>query len=230
MKRNPGEIRHESETEMYNEKYAGADLKRPRTAVIEFIEKHLTQSNHCLDLGCGEGRHSRYLANKGIALTGVDLSEVGLEKARASLIGYDKANFLSADIHRLPFENESFDSLISNRVLDYNDSAGLEQAFSEISRILKDQSPIFLTLRSSRQSPKTSETLVEKNPQGGTTYLNKNNQSLNHYFTLEEIESLAKKFNLEIIEAKESTKENQNQEEKSEWQIILKKINYEKQA
>ena len=35
-----------------------------------------------LDLACGDGRNSLYLAERGLAVTGIDISEVGLERVR----------------------------------------------------------------------------------------------------------------------------------------------------
>ena len=55
-------------------------------AATEQIEKLLTliefQGKDILDLCCGPGRHSVYLAQKGFAVTGVDRTDFLLEKAR----------------------------------------------------------------------------------------------------------------------------------------------------
>src|SRR5215475_977234 len=53
-----------------------------------------------LDLGCGAGRHAKYLASKGFDVTGLDLSVESLEKARKS----ESANlhFVRQDMRR-PF-------------------------------------------------------------------------------------------------------------------------------
>jgi cyclopropane fatty-acyl-phospholipid synthase-like methyltransferase len=52
---------------------------------IEFLieQIQLPQGASILDMGCGTGRHSVVLAQRGFAVTGVDLSEHMLEKARA---------------------------------------------------------------------------------------------------------------------------------------------------
>lgn len=70
--------------ERYHEFYES--LARPVTADgdAEFIERalDLARGSRVLDLGCGQGRHSVALAQRGHAVTGLDLSEFLLGKAR----------------------------------------------------------------------------------------------------------------------------------------------------
>src|SRR6266498_2221859 len=47
---------------------------------IKFIES-LTPGRKALDIACGEGRNSIFLAKQGFTVTGVDISEMGLLKA-----------------------------------------------------------------------------------------------------------------------------------------------------
>lgn len=63
--------------------------KRDYAEAGEFIEallKHLhpKPSARFLDLACGNGRHSVYLASKGFEVTGIDLSDELIQKARRS--------------------------------------------------------------------------------------------------------------------------------------------------
>ncbi len=47
---------------------------------IEFV-KSLVPGRKALDIACGEGRNSIFLAREGFDVTGIDISEAGLEKA-----------------------------------------------------------------------------------------------------------------------------------------------------
>jgi tellurite methyltransferase len=47
---------------------------------MEFI-KSLTPGKKALDIACGEGRNSIFLARQGFIVTGLDISEAGLQKA-----------------------------------------------------------------------------------------------------------------------------------------------------
>jgi SAM-dependent methyltransferase len=59
-----------------------------------------------LDLGCGAGRHSRYLASKGLRVTGVDLAVSSIQEARKS--EYANLRFFRHDM-RVPFRRQAFD-------------------------------------------------------------------------------------------------------------------------
>ncbi len=71
-----------------------------------------------LDVGTGPGFLALILAEMGHRVTGVDISEGMLEKARdnARAMNLD-VNFRHADGERLPFEDESFDLLVNRHLL-----------------------------------------------------------------------------------------------------------------
>ena len=66
-----------------------------------------------LDLACGHGRHAIRLAARGMRVTGLDLSEVFLERARddARAAGVD-VRWVHADMREIPFEDE-FDAVVN---------------------------------------------------------------------------------------------------------------------
>ena len=52
-----------------------------------------------LDLGCGQGRNSFWLASRGFTVTGLDLSPVAIEQARAVAVEFDvDVSFESVDL------------------------------------------------------------------------------------------------------------------------------------
>jgi SAM-dependent methyltransferase len=59
-----------------------------------------------LDLGCGAGRHSRYLASKGLRVTGVDLAASSINEAKKS--EHPRLRFFRHDM-RAPFGRQAFD-------------------------------------------------------------------------------------------------------------------------
>jgi 2-polyprenyl-3-methyl-5-hydroxy-6-metoxy-1,4-benzoquinol methylase len=75
----------------------------------DFIEKEINynRSLHILDVGCGTGRHAIELTKRGYKVTGIDLSESQLQKARekASEQGLE-IDFRRQDARYLSFDKE----------------------------------------------------------------------------------------------------------------------------
>lgn len=63
-----------------------------------------------LDVGCGPGRHAHELAERGVEVVGIDVSERFLGLARGA--GTTHSHFVRADARQLPFEGV-FDAAIS---------------------------------------------------------------------------------------------------------------------
>jgi malonyl-CoA O-methyltransferase len=88
-----------------------------------------------LDLGCGTGRHSLWLAEAGATVTAVDFSEGMLAEARRKP-GAETIRFMIHDLHQpLPFQSNSFDVVVSGLVLEHLHDLG--NFFAEIRRVLK---------------------------------------------------------------------------------------------
>ncbi|MDE0083075.1 MAG: class I SAM-dependent methyltransferase [Gammaproteobacteria bacterium] len=72
-----------------------------------------------LDLGCGTGRHTAWLAAEGARVTAVDFSEEMLERARRKVPGTD-VDFIVHDLNEpLPLEDASFHAVVSGLVLEH---------------------------------------------------------------------------------------------------------------
>jgi malonyl-CoA O-methyltransferase len=88
-----------------------------------------------LDLGCGTGRHTLWLAGGGARVTAIDFSEGMLAEARRKP-GAEQVRWLCHDIHaRLPVGDEEFDLVVSGLVLEH--LRELDGFFNEIARVLK---------------------------------------------------------------------------------------------
>ena len=93
-----------------------------------------------LDIGCGAGLDmilaSRLVGPAG-RVCGIDLTPEMVEKARANFVraGVNNANAVVAGSEAIPYDNDTFDVVISNGVL--NLSPLKERSFREIFRVLK---------------------------------------------------------------------------------------------
>jgi SAM-dependent methyltransferase len=88
-----------------------------------------------LDIGCGQGRMSRYLAGLGAEVTGVDISAAMLAKARA--VGPAGIAYVRADVAREPawWDGRPFDGCTCELALmDIDDLAG---ALSTVATVLR---------------------------------------------------------------------------------------------
>jgi len=103
---------------------------------------HGQQPGTCLDIGCGAGDLAAKLAEKGYAVTGADISDVALEKARALVEEKEisgKVRFVQFDAVRddyatLPFQ--PFDLITcKDTIAFFND---LEIFFSSLKKVLKE--------------------------------------------------------------------------------------------
>lgn len=100
---------YESLFENYAEKYENESFVRGTIGECNFIEKEIkfNKSLKIIDIGCGTGRHSVELAKRGYSMTGIDLSESMLEKAKEKAKQQNlKIDFLKHDARYLPFDKQ----------------------------------------------------------------------------------------------------------------------------
>lgn len=96
------------------------------------------ETGHIADVGCGTGQDAINLSRLtpvNVQVTGVDLAEGMIEKARENARGMDGIKFLQADVAALPFDNESLQGLRNERLIQHVPDP--EQAFQEFNRVLK---------------------------------------------------------------------------------------------
>jgi SAM-dependent methyltransferase len=91
----------------YHELYANrdeAEAARFITNLLNYL--HPKASSKLLDVACGKGRHSIFLAEKGFDVTGIDLSKESIAEAKQS--EHENLHFMEHDM-RMPFWINYFD-------------------------------------------------------------------------------------------------------------------------
>lgn len=116
----------------------GADLSLGCGIPVEFAT--IRPGDHILDLGSGAGNDcfvARALVGDEGHVTGLDFTEAMLIKAEANRkkLGYVNIEFVRGDIEEMPLQDNSYDVVVSNCVL--NLVPDKQKAFSEIMRVLK---------------------------------------------------------------------------------------------
>lgn len=96
-----------------------------------------------LDIGCGTGNYSLKLKALGCNVIGVDVSEKMLSVFKAKI----EQNKYDIDLHLLqsnilPFEDESFDAIISVTAAEFMDN--LPESINEMFRVVKQNCPIVI--------------------------------------------------------------------------------------
>lgn len=105
------------------------DMRFARTM---WVYDNVRPSASVLDLGCGAGMLA-LLKRKDVTLTGVDLSPECVQAARHN--GYDIA--LRAKLSHLPFDDHSFDYVVSLDVLGHVGFGEKDDVLREIKRVLR---------------------------------------------------------------------------------------------
>src|SRR5512146_885174 len=93
--------------ENYGIKYDEENFTQGTIGECDFIEKEIgyNRDARILDIGCGTGRHSIELAERGYAVVGVDLSEAQLRKAKERAVAaHVDPQFIRADAREVHFQ------------------------------------------------------------------------------------------------------------------------------
>ncbi len=100
---------YETLFENYGQKYDSENFTQGTIGECDLIEQEIGFNKliKILDVGCGTGRHAIELSTRGYNVTGIDLSDSQLARARekAEKQGF-KIDFLRYDARNLPFMNE----------------------------------------------------------------------------------------------------------------------------
>lgn len=98
------------------------EIQNPPKELQEVIEKKIITGGTALDVGCGTGNYSFYLAQYGFRVTGVDFSENALQIARERNKKLQlPVTFMKVDVTKLQksFPDNSFDFILDYSLLHH---------------------------------------------------------------------------------------------------------------
>jgi ubiquinone/menaquinone biosynthesis C-methylase UbiE len=171
--------------------------KYPPEELIRFIAKNFyktpdREAIRILDLGCGTGACTWYLAREGFSAYGMDGSKTAIEKARQRFReDHLKGEFIVGDFIRIPFQDKFFDSVIDVCSIQHNRPRFAKEVASEVYRVTKPGGKLFSML---------TATGTWKRPSVGQGYV--------HHYKLSEVKRLFKNFKVLGIEKSERTYNN----------------------
>jgi ubiquinone/menaquinone biosynthesis C-methylase UbiE len=133
-------LQHRTLWESWNE---SGGPRYPGEKIVQFTFRNFAPemrgATRVLDLGCGSGVNSWFLAREGFEVVGTDLSMRGLLNTRERLRRDGLvAVLVQADAARQPFPDATFDYLVCSRMLELlPDPADQERLVGECSRLLR---------------------------------------------------------------------------------------------
>ena len=167
----------------------------------EIKSRNITKGKF-LDLGTGDGTQARELAKLGFDVTGTDISETAIDRAKK--LSKD-INYLTDDILNSKLLASSFDFIFDRGIFHLFDDSHRPKFVEQIKRILKDDGIYFLKCMSIEQ---------EEFPEGSGP----------HRLTKQEIiDSFSNDFNIEKIFPTAFEAINFDDNPKA-WFVVLKKI------
>ncbi len=124
----------------------GWELGKPRPILIEYAERGLIPKGKALDLCCGAGTNTVYLAQSGLEVAGTDISKTALEiaekKAHKAKVNI---NLLNASFIDLPFNDEEFNFVFDMGCFHHVEVEKRTKFIAGIHQVLKEGGTYMLT-------------------------------------------------------------------------------------
>ena len=142
-----------------------------------------------LDLACGTGRHTLFLAKQGFEVYATDMAGTALKMAqeKAVKLRLNNIHFREHDMRSIPFSDGFFDAVICTLAIHHGMAFQIQQTVHEIYRVLNDGGMVITDMPSVMTEGAAIGKEIEKN-----TYLlvqdEMEDDVPHHYTTREELE------------------------------------------
>jgi ubiquinone/menaquinone biosynthesis C-methylase UbiE len=103
----------------YSKAIINRDVQKGKIAWLTFFDRILGQEKmEIIDVGTGPGIMALLLAELGHIVTGIDISDKMLNKAKENATNYgQKINFIYSDAEKLPFDDMTYDAVVNRHLL-----------------------------------------------------------------------------------------------------------------
>lgn len=185
----------------WDAKWSDYTEQEPNAFAKKLVEMYArSDKKDLLDLGCGDGRDTRYFIKNGFNVSCIDIASKSIEKIKQEF--GNKVNATCQDIQNLQFSNESFDIIYSHLTLHYFNDEDTTKAFDKIYNLLRKGGIFFVKCKSDKdrlcndsQGEKIAENIYFKG-------------HVRHFFSLDYLKSKLNKFDIIEIEEEEHAKYN----------------------
>ncbi|MFZ9846900.1 MAG: class I SAM-dependent DNA methyltransferase [Flavobacteriales bacterium] len=172
------------------------DFKNRFAIWTKLIDQFSSGKKSAYDLGCGSGRYSFYIAQKGLKVTGVDASEGMLElcEKRKAASNIQHIQFLK---DKLPLSSleayESVDLIISSSVIEYVE--GFDKIMSDTHGLLNEGGVFIFSIPNKDSIHRKIEKFLYKLI-GKPSYV----RYLHNYKTLNDFKKFEKQYGFQLLE------------------------------
>jgi ubiquinone/menaquinone biosynthesis C-methylase UbiE len=128
-------------------------LRGSRKTIVPFIRERLPKGSTILDAGCGDGFGSLLLAESSYHVTGIDIAEKMIDRAKETRI-HSNLHFEKGDLTKLPLEKSSKDAIMAINSIEW-----VEQpldVLDEFHKVLKPGGKLFLGLLGPTAGPRAN--------------------------------------------------------------------------
>ncbi len=130
----------ESFEQVYEKPMAVWTQENPPEELVELVESGKIKPCKVIDIGCGEGFYSIYLASKGFDVLGIDISENAIKYAKenAKKKGVN-VRFITMDLYNLSELKEKFDFVLEWAILHSVPFEKREKYVESVSHLLNKE-------------------------------------------------------------------------------------------
>ena len=139
--------------ELYNDDIYNYVLFLDHKFAYDYVTKQVKGNASILEIGCGDGYGTSYLAKHFRHVEAIDISEDAITKAKA-VYKQDNCTFKTYSGKKLNYPDNFFDAVVSFHVIEH--VKNVKQYLKEIKRVLKDDGVFIITTpsRTHRLAPK----------------------------------------------------------------------------
>ena len=183
--------------------------KYPPEELVRFIARNYYETKDrkavkILDVGCGTGAATWFIAREGFTAYGIDGSPTAIKIARKRFsVEKLKGDLRVGDIVALPYTDEQFDAVIDIASIQHNSFKNIKKIIDETHRVLKPGGKFFSMMIAEDKSLSDWSGVI-------------------HFFTLAEIKKVFSIFSSVSIDNVARTKNNRHSTQKL-WLILATK-------
>lgn len=141
----------------WNAEWQRADGSSPWAQAEPWVTEHaatLAPGSRILDLGAGIGRHALAFARAGHQVTALDAAGAAVAATSAAAFAQGLTiDCVEAPMTALPFQDASFDHVLSWNVIYHGDEAIGRRTLAEVARVLRPGGSFMATMLSARRLP-----------------------------------------------------------------------------